>query len=789
MSVFAHQLLNWTCIETSHPGTRIHRQMKLSDDATPVRFQAELEIGHERSPVVVRRLGSDGLSAELAAAVAARLSPGQEVALICAMPQASGPLCWRGRVGEVGGGGRDASEVPVELRPTETGGEHHDQVELLRRTFAGVVLLAGFEPSDAAFLEQRLVDDELEVLLASDEAEAGSIAGARQVAVLCTGSRLAPQAARDLLERVTPLPRRREEDDEAPDARADAPSVESFKIPHRSFNIVLAAGPQPELFQDFIDFDQLYYLAPKMPPIEDVLDILRSAIERHLSRHQPDDASVLDDDKHLDTQRVLQVVRLLGGESEVSKAADLIGRAALELVAADHAECLLYDGATETLWNRRLGSDERRESAAAGLVSFVLRTGQPVRLDAVGSDPRYDPEADNDQRSADERFVSVPVIDPRGSGAGRGRDRVLAVLTAARPADEDPFSPRDQGRLQFLADQVAPVLSRLLLQAELDALATRRDDELGAVFRQEAIEHHSRGFGGKGHVLEISPRWTGWAFRILMLALVAGLLYTALGTVHEYASGLAVIRVDDRTEVTTTLAGTVTAVEVEAGQRVEPGQVLVRFYGAQEAAELARIEREFELGLADRLRNPADLGAERALSALRAQKQLAESRLEERTLRAPTAGIVSDLRIRPGQHLSLGQSVLALTDDDPELAIVALLPGNFRPLIEPGMPLRLELQGYAYAYLHLTVERVDAEVIGPTEARRVLGPGIGDAVPVEGSVVLVHARLPQRTFESDGETYFFHDGMFGTAEVRVRSEPILVTLVPGLKAFFSERHG
>ena len=94
--------------------------MKLSEDAIPVRIQAELEIGGERSPVVVRRLGSEGLSAELASAVAARLSPGQEVELICPMPKEANPVRWMGQVAEVG---RDetADGVPVEFRLDEDG--------------------------------------------------------------------------------------------------------------------------------------------------------------------------------------------------------------------------------------------------------------------------------------------------------------------------------------------------------------------------------------------------------------------------------------------------------------------------------------------------------------------------------------------------------------------------------------------------------------------------------------------------------------------------------------------
>ena len=57
---------------------------------------------------------------------------------------------------------------------------------------------------------------------------------------------------------------------------------------------------------------------------------------------------------------------------------------------------------------------------------------------------------------------------------------------------------------------------------------------------------------------------------------------------------------------------------------------------------------------------------------------------------------------------------------------------------------------------------------------------------ISGPVVFVYARLPSETFESGGRTYAYHDGILGTAEVQVRSEPILLTLVPGLKVLWPD---
>jgi membrane fusion protein (multidrug efflux system) len=622
------------------------------------------------------------------------------------------------------------------------------------------VLLVGFDAGTIRQLEGRLAG---EVLTAEDADGVCELLAGRQVTVLGLGGEIEGPAARRLLGTVIarhPDPARR--------------------------HVVLAAS-QPELFQDLVARDQLYYLTAKPPPVDDVLSILESAVERYRSTVSPEQVAAHEAERPDDARRLLELTHQLAGQVEIGRAAGLTAETARELVAAERAHCLIYDPATETLWTRpAAGGEERRESAAAGLVSFVVRTARTVQLESVGEDPRYDPEADNDGGPADDRLLAVPVT----SSVGLGEPRVLAVLLALRAAARPPFTPRDRDRLQWLAGQVAPIFSRFALQAELDAAPSKPGQAPEAqIFRQEAVEHHLRGFTGQGDVLRISPRWIHWTYRLLLAVFVAALAYVTVGSIHEWSTGVAVVRLEGRTEITATVAGTVTSVAVEPGQRVAAGQLLASLYGAQEAAELERIEREFELELVNRLRQPADPAIARTLGALRGQKQLAAARLEERSIRAPHGGLVSDLRIQTGQHLSPGHVVLTLVGEDTDLNLVAMFPGQYLPLIEPGMPLRFEPHGYRYAYQHLRVERVGDEVVGPAEARRFLGAGIGDAVTLSGPVVFVHAELPATTFESDGRIYRYHDGIQGTAEVRVRSESILTTLLPGLKALSNDSDG
>lgn len=302
-------------------------------------------------------------------------------------------------------------------------------------------------------------------------------------------------------------------------------------------------------------------------------------------------------------------------------------------------------------------------------------------------------------------------------------------------------------------------------------------------FRQEALDYHAREQGG-GPLLRLSPGWSRWSYWLLLGTVLAAAVYGFVGRIHDYASGPAVIRVDGRVDVTAKVVGTVARVAVQPGQRVAEGQPLVQFFMDDEEAERARLQKEFDLQLLKLLRDPSDAAARQSLISLRAQRELAGARLQQRVVAAPRAGIVSDVRIHPGQRLDVGEHVLSIVGDDARMSLVALLPGRYRPMLRPGLPMRFELSGYRYEYRQLTIDSVGDEIIGPAEAKRFLGPGVADGVAVDGPVVLVRANVPSARFSSDGRDFRYFDGLPAQAEARVRSEPIVVSFIPALKVFF-----
>jgi len=282
--------------------------------------------------------------------------------------------------------------------------------------------------------------------------------------------------------------------------------------------------------------------------------------------------------------------------------------------------------------------------------------------------------------------------------------------------------------------------------------------------------------------LRLAPRWAGWTFSLLVAAFIFALAYAIVGTVDEYASGIGIVRVQGRREMTARLTGTVSAVEAQPGQRVKAGQVLARFHGDE--AELERLSHEYDLQLVKVLDAPTDQAARARLTEIRSAREQARAQVDERLIKAPVDGVVSDVRVQPGKLVEAGSTVLSLVPDDARFEIIAVLPGNYRPRLKPGMPLRLQMMGFAHSYSEVTINNIGDQVVGPAEIRRFLPTELADTLPIQGPVVLVTAQLPSQTFEAEGKTYDYFDGMQGVAEARIQSKSILVTLLPGLEAVF-----
>lgn len=267
-------------------------------------------------------------------------------------------------------------------------------------------------------------------------------------------------------------------------------------------NIVLAGREQLVEFQPLIDADRLFYLSCGELPereLDALIDAARGANRRESS---------------LDLFLPADDLRRLALAQSVAELSDALQTAIINALDARRSRAVLFDREHEVLWTPTEAGEE--ESAAVGVVSFILRTGMTVCLARLAGDPRVDLELDDPDGALSDRFLGVPVR------AGRGA--IVAVLVALRPGHEAPFEPLDVTILEALAAHASPYLGSWLL------------DVPSSPFRHNALRELDQPLLGGPEPLRLEPRWTRGAPWLAIATLVALLL--AFGFLAPALKGL-----------------------------------------------------------------------------------------------------------------------------------------------------------------------------------------------------------------------------------------------------------
>lgn len=352
-----------------------------------------------------------------------------------------------------------------------------------------VLLVGCSQPAEEA-IRQRLAGA-ARVFGARDEEDVLRQAGETPPDLLCTGEELAGETAASLVRRVH----------------------ERFPGAGTRY-LVFAAGANLEPFEALLQGRRLRYLGRRTPRPAEQAELVAGALDTVPPVELGTDADR--DRKRAFTESLAR----LALQSEPASMAELLADAVRTAVAADRADVLLHDRDADVLWQRDPDSGgERVESAAVGIASYVLRSGQPAVADRAGDDPRYDAESDTPEGSGRERLAAVPLGDGEGPAHG--------VIVVRRRAHGPPFNASDRRRLKRLALQAAPYFDRWQSEEAAWAEAARGvEKRLGeAVFRRQALTEHLRGADRQGDVLRLGSRWLSWCYRGLVVAL---LLLTAV---------------------------------------------------------------------------------------------------------------------------------------------------------------------------------------------------------------------------------------------------------------------
>lgn len=183
---------------------------------------------------------------------------------------------------------------------------------------------------------------------------------------------------------------------------------------------------------------------------------------------------------------------------------------------------------------------------------------------------------------------------------------------------------------------------------------------------------------------------------------------------------LGTLRANESVALTASVTDTVSALHFDDGERVDAGKVLVEMTDAEEQAQL----REARALLAEaqsqyrRVQSLATQGTaakslldERAreLQTARARLKAIESRLSDRLIKAPFAGVIGLRNISVGALVEPGDLITTL-DDDSILKLDLNVPSVYLSTLRPGIPVKATTRAYGDRQFEGTVRAIDSRV-------------------------------------------------------------------------------
>lgn len=510
----------------------------------------------------------------------------------------------------------------------------------------------------------------------------------------------------------------------------------------RSINIILYDKTPQSAFQDMLDDDMIFYISH----VSIAAKQLRSTVDASLRCYTEQLSATKiarpaqDDEEYLSSlcQRLTRKTDLPGVTCAISEEL-------ARLLGATKARCLFYDPENEMLYadDSERGLQEAI-SVVAGVVGYVARTGELVRVESLTKDPRYDPVADNPGETRGAHFIAHAILAADGATIG--------VLIATRPSYLSPFAEADEKRITKLEKCVAPLLSMFLSdmqkrQSYLDSDGSHRN-----LFRKEALEFQNSA-ESEGKLLRKIPLWLAWSPCFALLFVAVGFAYIFLARVSKVVTGPAVIRTSDTFTIASLRGGVVAALSIKPGDRVIPGELLMTLRGV-----------------------PDNSG-----------RNITPPVQED--VRASTGGFVSGVSIQIGQMVAPGDKLMTLRGQVTTSQVLILLPGSSAPELHVGMPLVLKIESYPHSPEKFTITDIAPDLIEPSEAAWLIGKELPQAMSSNGPLLLVRATLLHDTFVVGSEKLRYQDGMTGQAEIVVSEEPLITTLMPGINRRFSLGRG
>jgi len=264
---------------------------------------------------------------------------------------------------------------------------------------------------------------------------------------------------------------------------------------------------------------------------------------------------------------------------------------------------------------------------------------------------------------------------------------------------------------------------------------------------------------------------------------------TAVSTTStEDLRGIGTLQSDESVQISSEIAGRITAIPLVEGTPVQAGAVMVQLDDALANAEVADAQARYNLAVGnlgranslaksgnvtERARDEASTNAETTAAAL----ELAKVRLSKHTIRAPFGGTAGIRKISPGAYIDAGQPIVNLEKIDtlkidfklPEIHLSHVKTGQTVEIMVDALPGRT-FEGTIYAIdPHVDVNGRALSIRARLEnPELVLRPGLFARIRVKGQTKRNVLVIPEAAIVPRGEEKIVYEIQDGLAkEVKV----------------------
>lgn len=195
---------------------------------------------------------------------------------------------------------------------------------------------------------------------------------------------------------------------------------------------------------------------------------------------------------------------------------------------------------------------------------------------------------------------------------------------------------------------------------------------------------------------------------------------------------IATLEAAQSVQLASQVSGRVLQLLTRQGQSVRPGQVLLVLDQTQLQAEVASLRAQMQTDRLnyERYERLVREGAASAIQrdqfrqtamASRAALVAREADLAFRTVRAPQAGVIGEINVKPGDVLQAGVPFTRLVSNRDQLAEIEL-PANLAARIRPGLPVVLQAPDGSGAEIKTRISAVEPSVAAATQLLMVQAP-------------------------------------------------------------------